>query len=312
VELGHDQVLVVTSVADEGDRPVLGPLGLAVAGQVAQVVAQGRDVVAGNAVALGDRGQPQLDAVVHVGRGGLRVALEGGAVAVHRVQVQGRPAQVAQVLDDRRRLQGPEVVDGDVGDGVLPVGVGRDVVVDELAPVGVHGRDGGVPDRLELLAAGWRRLGQGLTQPPQVRRDGGGVAGQVLGRELGRHGGDCAGHVRPGLADWSSTTPTIDEQLGRSISPEPAVGVSDREHPTGVIPVTFGECERGDSNPHGLPHRDLNPARLPFRHARRPAVELTGYSAGRSWIVHWLPSGSPKKTKEFQRPPLPSTRSGPS
>jgi hypothetical protein len=148
VELGHDQVLVVASVAEEGDRPVLGPLGLAVAGQVAQVVAQGRDVVAGNAVALGDRGQPQLDAVVHVGRGGLRVALEGGAVAVHRVQVQGRPAQVAQVLDDRRRLQGPEVVDGDVGDGVLPVGVGRDVVVDELAPVGVHGRDGGVPDRL--------------------------------------------------------------------------------------------------------------------------------------------------------------------
>jgi hypothetical protein len=113
-------------------------------------------------------------------------ALQGGAVAVHRVQVQGRPAQVAQVPDDHRRLQGPEVVHGDVGDGVLPVGVGRDVVVDKLAPVGVHGRDGGVPGRLELLAAGWCRLGQGLTQPLEGRRDGGGVAGQVLAWELRR------------------------------------------------------------------------------------------------------------------------------
>ena len=27
-------------------------------------------------------------------------------------------------------------------------------------------------------------------------------------------------------------------------------------------------CERGDSNPHGLPHWILSPARLPFRHFR--------------------------------------------
>jgi hypothetical protein len=36
------------------------------------------------------------------------------------------------------------------------------------------------------------------------------------------------------------------------------------------------------------------------------------YSAGRSWTAQPLPSGSAKKTKEFQRPPGPSTRSAPS
>ena len=35
-------------------------------------------------------------------------------------------------------------------------------------------------------------------------------------------------------------------------------------------------------------------------------------SAGRSWTVQPLPSGSLKNTKEFQRPPGPSTRSAPS
>jgi hypothetical protein len=37
-----------------------------------------------------------------------------------------------------------------------------------------------------------------------------------------------------------------------------------------------------------------------------------GYSAGRSWTAQPLPSGSAKKTKEFQRPPGPSTSSAPS
>jgi hypothetical protein len=32
-----------------------------------------------------------------------------------------------------------------------------------------------------------------------------------------------------------------------------------------------GVCERGDSNPHGLPHRDLNPARLPVPPRSRAA-----------------------------------------
>jgi hypothetical protein len=45
-----------------------------------------------------------------------------------------------------------------------------------------------------------------------------------------------------------------------------------------TLHLVRGVCERGDSNPHGLPHRDLNPARLPFRHAR----ELLGraYNGG--------------------------------
>jgi integrase len=42
-------------------------------------------------------------------------------------------------------------------------------------------------------------------------------------------------------------------------------------------------CERGDSNPHGLPHRDLNPARLPFRHARELLVELTTVEVRAGW-----------------------------
>jgi hypothetical protein len=40
-------------------------------------------------------------------------------------------------------------------------------------------------------------------------------------------------------------------------------------------------CERGDSNPHGLPHRDLNPARLPFRHARELWSSLQRGGQGR-------------------------------
>jgi hypothetical protein len=82
-----------------------------------------------------------------------------------------------------------------------------------------------------------------------------------------------------------------------------------------------GVCERGDSNPHGLPHRDLNPARLPFRHARELRWSLqqrvrgpcsAQVVAGRSWTAQALPSGSLKKMKEFQRPPGPSTRVAPS
>jgi hypothetical protein len=80
-------------------------------------------------------------------------------------------------------------------------------------------------------------------------------------------------------------------------------------------------CERGDSNPHGLPHRVLNPARLPFRHARELRWSLqqrvlglcsAQVVAGRSWTAQALPSGSLKKMKEFQRPPGPSTRVAPS
>jgi len=56
-----------------------------------------------------------------------------------------------------------------------------------------------------------------------------------------------------------------------------------------------------DRHGHGLADRLVR--RLPLHQVA---------SAGRSWTAQPLPSGSLKNTKEFQRPPGPSTRSGPS
>ena len=137
---------------------------------------------------LGDLREPQRDAVVPVGCGGLRPALKGGTIAVHRVQLERRLTQVAQVPPNNLRLQWGEVVGGQVGDGVLPVGVGGEVVVDELASVGGDGRNGRVPSGLEFFAAGRLRLGEGLAQQFQGRGDGGGLAGQVLGGGTGPPG----------------------------------------------------------------------------------------------------------------------------
>jgi hypothetical protein len=54
---------------------------------------------------LGDLREPQSDAVVPVGCGGLRPALKGGTIAVHRVQLERRLTQVALVPPNNLRLQ---------------------------------------------------------------------------------------------------------------------------------------------------------------------------------------------------------------
>ena len=183
MELGDDEVLVVAVVADPG-LPV-DPR------QVALQVVVGRDPDAANGrigvVALGGGGAHlELDPVVEVGRLGGGLAVEGRAVAVHRVQVQRRVAQVAQLLGDHRRLQRGQVGTGDVAELGVAVGVGGDVMVDELAPVGVHGRDGGVGQWLQRVGGRRGILDHGRPQRLQGRHHRRRVVvGQVLAGELG-------------------------------------------------------------------------------------------------------------------------------
>ena len=132
---------------------------------------------------------------------------------------------------------------------------------------------------------------------------------------------DRYGHLFP------DETERLAERLDRTRAAALAAGVwphgGPRSSSSAKVQVNepVGGCERGDSNPHGLPHRDLNPARLPFRHARELRWSLqqrvrgacsVQVVAGRSWTAQALPSGSLKKMKEFQRPPGPSTRVAPS
>ena len=54
-------------------------------------------------------------------------------------------------------------------------------------------------------------------------------------------------------------------------SPGPGRSTASRPAPVHV-PARRGWCERGDSNPHGLPHWHLKPARLPIPPLSRPPV----------------------------------------
>ena len=148
MQLGDDQVLVVAAVADDGRGARAAPE------QIAFEVVRGSDRVAGR---RHDLGELQSDAVVHVRRVGRRVTRERRAVAVDRVQVQGRQAPVVQAGDDRVRRDRLQVGAGDVRDALVVVGVEGDVVVDELTPVRVDRRDRRVALCLQL-AAGRRVL----------------------------------------------------------------------------------------------------------------------------------------------------------
>jgi hypothetical protein len=129
VQLRDDEVLVVARVADAGPAGGRHP----------------REVVAGHGDLVGEgdggeRAEPEGDAVV----GHLVIDVRNArAVAVHRVEVQCGLAEVAQGAGHQGRLDRRQRV-ADDRDDVVAVGVRGDVVVDELTPVRVHGRDRGV------------------------------------------------------------------------------------------------------------------------------------------------------------------------
>lgn len=63
------------------------------------------------------------------------------------------------------------------------------------------------------------------------------------------------------------------------------------EQPPGV--QRKNKCGRRDSNPHGLRHRNLNPACLPFHHAR-PSPLYDGFRITKSWDCHGPGAGTGK------------------
>jgi hypothetical protein len=82
---------------------------------------------------------------------------------------------------------------------------------------------------------------------------------------------DTYSHVLPGLD--AQAAGTVARLILGDVEQEPARPV-DKPLTTGRKAPGRGKevkreragqklCERGDSNPHGSPHRDLNPARLP-------------------------------------------------
>ena len=107
-----------------------------------------------------------------------------------------------------------------------------------------------------------------------------GVPAKVVSERLG-HANiaitmDTYSHVLPGLD--AQAAGTVARLILGDAEQEPARPVDksltegrkalSRERRRRANALVRRVCERGDSNPHGLPHRDLNPARLPFRHAR--------------------------------------------
>ena len=151
-------------------------------GQIALEVAGRRDLHTRH---VEDLAEAQLDAVVGdelvvvLGRDGERT------VAVDRVEVQRRVAQVAEVSGDlvgigrchRRRLDG--------ADRRLAVGVGRQVVIDELTEVGVDRRDRRVrrrpvPARRRILD---HRGTEGAQSPVGGGRDD--QVGRRIARQVG-------------------------------------------------------------------------------------------------------------------------------
>ena len=121
----------------------------------------------------------ELDPDVLVGGRGRVSRVQGRPVAVDRVQVEGGVAGVAQVVGDLGRGTGARV-----GSVTLPsthsaVGVGGQVVVDELAPVGVDRRDGRVLGALEGVG---REAGSSTMAAPSRFSAATVAAGSVFGR----------------------------------------------------------------------------------------------------------------------------------
>ena len=193
VELADDEVLVVAQVADEGpglqvrvvaqvirqdvlrDHPRLQQL--ADAREVAVEVGLGRDLRARDAVGV-VAADPQARTVVETGIGAGPTA-EGRAVAIDAVEVEGGSAQVAQALGDLVGRDGSLVDLGDVAGLGVAVGVGGQVVVDELAEVGVDGRDVGVDVYLRRRLDRRRVVDHSRAQRVEVRHHLDRVAGQV-------------------------------------------------------------------------------------------------------------------------------------
>src|SRR5262245_43901894 len=68
-------------------------------------------------------------------------------------------------------------------------------------------------------------------------------------------------HVRGALVPRSGDSTAE----GGGSPPAPKAPAGRRRRPATFAGATEGsECERGDSNPHGVTHRILNPARLPI------------------------------------------------
>jgi hypothetical protein len=205
VQLGDDQVLVVAGVTDPGG---------AVVGEVRAGWFSRQVVVV--ALALGPQrrllgplqgGNPPEQQLVEVGEG------PGGRGAVQAVQLKSGGAQVLEVVADGGKGQGRQVGGQQLGGGE-GAGFQGDVVVDELAEVGVDGRQGAVaggragidhrPAKLFEPAWGGRVLGQqvgrvvlqGKDQEVKVLQGGG--AGH---REAEVDLGGAAGQVALGVAD---------------------------------------------------------------------------------------------------------------
>jgi hypothetical protein len=184
VELRDDEVLVVAAVGDPGCTG-------GVAREVVREVPGGRDRHARDRVLAGvghlrDVADDEPDAVVEVGRLRRVGRVEGRPVAVERVEVERRLAQVAQVVGDERRVLRDQRVGGDVRDRRVAVRVGRHVVVDELAPVRVDRRDHRVVALGQGVRAGRRLLDHRGAERLQRGDDGRGVGRrQVVRRPLG-------------------------------------------------------------------------------------------------------------------------------
>ena len=187
MELGDDEVLVVARVADRGG-PVRGPR------EVAAGVGLRRDVVAadrpGRVVArLRDRPDLEADAVVELGR-------SGRAVAVDRVEVQRRLTEVEEVRRHETRRERREVRPRDVADRGVAVRVRGEIVVDELAPVGVDRRDRRVGERLERLGRGrWVLDHRGAERLERSDRGRGGRRVRARQVVVGEVGGEAVEEV---------------------------------------------------------------------------------------------------------------------
>lgn len=199
VQLGHDQVLVVAPVADQRGEAQLGVVGLA--DQFAGLLQCQAAVVDGGAdpgdVGQVVRGQIRPDEArrsvadrlhrpeAHLGGiGGVahrrfhlrRRGRLAGAVPVEAVEVQPAVAQVQLLLFHQIARLRVDAGPVDVEAGLVAVGIGRDVVVDELAEVGEDRRNAGLSFGIGL---GQARLGHGVGQREDPALDLG------IGRHLG-------------------------------------------------------------------------------------------------------------------------------
>ena len=159
VELGQDGVLVVAGVADQG--PAVGVAGQVLGGQpraeLGPAVAEQQQLPAGAAVL------------------GVEIGHVQGAAAVQHVEVEPGGAEVLDLGRVVAELEAGHRVEGEV-------------VVDQLAEVGVAGRQVGVVEVAALLA---HAAGQLVDQPP----------GGLVGGQAGEHPAEPrprAGRAGPG------------------------------------------------------------------------------------------------------------------